>query len=96
MAEGLDATTQILSAIERLDGKVDGLLLRDAGHVEWRKHVEAEIARYATRIDVLEERDRDREISIVRIMAWSAGAGGVASLVVSIGVAVAIKLLTGH
>lgn len=89
-------TTQILTAIERLDGKVDGILQHQAALVEWRKHVEAEHGRHEARLGALEEGDRERELSIVRVTAWAAGAGSIVSILVSIGVAVLIKVLTGH
>lgn len=91
-----DATTgaQILAAIERLDGKIDGVLNWQAGHTEWRRAVEATHDRHEARLDVLEEGDRKRELSIVRVTAWAAGAGSIVSILVSVGVAVLVKVLT--
>ena len=86
----------ILAAIERLDGKIDGVLNWQAGHVEWRKAVEATHDRHETRLDVLEEGDRARELSIVKVTAWAAGAGSIVSILVSIGVAALVKVLVPH
>jgi hypothetical protein len=94
----IDTTTgaQILAAIERLDGKMDGVLNWQAGHVEWRKHVDSVHDRTESRLDDLEAGDRARELSIVRVTAYAAGAGSIVSIIVSIGIAIVVKALTGH
>ena len=80
----VEAEARILAAIEKLDGKVDGILQSQAGHAEWRKAVDEDRAHVERRLDDLEDADREREMAVVKIMAWAAGAGAVAGALAAI------------
>lgn len=87
----VEATERILAAIEKLDGKVDGVLQQQAAHCEWRKSVDEDRTHHDTRLDDLEEAMTEQRIGHAKIIAYATGASAAAS---AIGYMVA-KLL-GH
>lgn len=82
----VDAASQILDALGRVDAKVDeigkqvAVMNVSAAIVSTKQDAtEKVLAALQSRVDELEEENRARELSIVKITAWAAGCAGAVS-----------------